>query len=546
MRDYSFDGAVPKKVLENYLSRAATAANLVNTKTLEDDLRAIRSLGIKFLGRAADNWKPEPDEEKHFVKARRLEEAVHALDPEIILQACVFEIVYSRVNRFPIPAYVFKDLGYSVERRCFRYRDMLFPHKAGDVDESALTEHECDLPDLSQKESRLWFYYRATRYIDCGYEALHMGQIHLYTANDRGMALTRDLFGKIRQYGRRRARRHKVLLDAHTHGVSIRGELLFDYHAMPYTRYPIPGRPGEKLVLVREGFSEGGKNINGWEAEAMPYLMEYDNWGGKVIGDFGSCSYERRAWKDWWGYDQIGWFANQPEEERNRFLEYTWRWTVVNNPNAYFAIPFRRTLGDAGVILKRGDTGEERLQDYYQINTNSPACPLGFGQEETAARLYAKSDALRRSAANPPRLIDYGARDTYDPETGMKLPEKVVVYGSFQPLAGAVENDSNSDITRMYYIGDNTYTLTMVIPYAGQYDFGVSTYGTLSATYSYDRFPRSGSGNKGVFSVPRDNAVIRFRYRFPDILVTLEIIDDDGSAAQLDIGRWEGKRQCAR
>ena len=67
----------------------------------------------------------------------------------------------------------------------------------------------------------------------------------------------------------------------------------------------------------------------------------------------------------------------------------------------------------------------------------------------------------------------------------MKLPEEIVVYGSFQPSVGAMKNDSNSSMTRMYYVGDNTWKLSVVIPYAGTYDYAVSTYGTLSATY-YD------------------------------------------------------------
>lgn len=58
------------------------------------------------------------------------------------------------------------------------------------------------IPDLSRQEARLWFYYRATRYIDCGYEVLHMGQVHLYTANDKGMAKTTELFGMIREYAK--------------------------------------------------------------------------------------------------------------------------------------------------------------------------------------------------------------------------------------------------------------------------------------------------------------------------------------------------------
>ncbi len=106
------------------------------------------------------------------------------------------------------------------------------------------------------------------------------------------------------------------------------------------------------------------------------------------------------------------------------------------------------------------------------------------------------------------------------------MPEKIVVYGSFQPLVGATQNDSNSEVTRMYYIGDNTYTLSLVIPFAGEYDYAVSTYGTLSATYCYDTYPRSGSSNKGFFKVEKDNTVVRFRYRFLDNNVTIEVFED--------------------
>jgi hypothetical protein len=440
------------------------------------------------------------------------------VDPEIILQACVFEIVYRHIENFKVPAYVFEAFGLEPEDRCFRFKDMRFPEKP-----EGFAGEEAAIPDISRLEARMWFYYRATRYIDAGYEALHLGQIHLYTANDRGMAKMAELMDMIRSYAKVHARRHKVLMDAHSHGVSIRGKLLLDYHAMPFTRYPVLDRKGEKLVLVREGFSEGGLNPNGWSADAMPYLMEYDNWGEKVMKDFDSCPYEERAWYDWWGYDQIGWFANQEEESRNKFLEYTYQWTAVNNVNAYFIVPFRRTLNRAAIHMKRADNGKMDNQDYYQMNQKSPDCPMGFSQEETVKKIWAMGDELRKKAGNPVDLIEYGAKDTYDKETGMKLPQKIVVYGSFQPYVGAVRNDSNSEVTRMYYIGDNTYTLSVILPYAGEYDYAISTYGTLSATYCYDRFPRSGSQNKGYFKVEKDNTVVRFQYKFLDNKVTVEM-----------------------
>lgn len=495
---------------------------MIHTKTLEDDLRAIKNIGVKFIGRASGIWEPDPDDEEHFRKSKYLSDRVHEIDPEIILQACIFEAVYRQIENFKIPEYVFEAFGLVPEDRGFHFEEMRFPQEP----RGFIWGEDGALPDIDRLETRIWFYYRATRYIDAGYEALHMGQIHLYTANDRGMVKMAELMEMIRSYAKQHARRHKILMDAHSHGINIRGKLLLDYHAMPFTRYPVLDREGEKLVMVREGYSEGGLNPNGWSADVMPYLMEYDNWGGKVVDDFNSYTYEERAWKDWWGYDQIGWFANQDEKGQRHFLEYTYKWVAINNVNAYFEIPFRRSLDAAKVTMKRADNGRMDVQDYYQINTKSPSCPMGFGQEETVKQLWAMGDCLRKKAGNPESLIDYGAKNTFDEETGMKLPEEVVVYGSFQPYVGAVVNDSNSEVTRMYYIGHNTYTLSVIIPFAGEYDYAISTYGTLSATYCYDTYPRSGSSNKGYFKVEKDNTVVRFQYKFIDNVVTIELFED--------------------
>lgn len=525
--DYTFDGAISLDVLRNYLSRSATASGLYASDTLEDDLRMIRELGVKFLGRASGIWYMVEDDEEHFRLSKELADKVHEADPEIVLQACIFEWIVERIEEVKIPDHVFEAFGLEPEDRTFRLKDTLF------LDENSGHTHlrENDpvrsggIPDISRPETQMWFYYRATRYIDCGYEALHMGQVHIYTANDRGLAATARLFGMIRDYAAAHARRHKVLLDAHTHGINIRGKLLFDYHAMPFTRMPFLERPGENLVLVREGYSEGGENPNGWSAPVMPYLMEYDNWGGAVVKDRSAYSREELAWKDWWGYDQIAWFANQPEESRDHFLEYTYRWTQINNPDAYFEIPLRRMLSDGAVVMERKDTGEKDRQEFYQLNRPSAACPMGFGQEDTVRRLWESGNELREKAANPEMLIRYGAEDEYDIETGIKLPEKVVVYGGFQSCVGAIKNDSNSETTRMYYIGDNLYTLSVVIPYAGTYDFAISTYGTLSAIHLGDGYPKSGSGPKRYFTTSKDNAVVRFRYRFFTNEVTVEIFE---------------------
>ena len=528
--NFQFDGNMSLEVLESYLSRAVTASSLFETDTLEDDLRAIKRLGVKFIGRASGIWYMLEDDATHFAKSKALADAVHAQDPEIILQACVFEIVTLQMNTQKIPAYVFEAFGKPVEDRCFNWEDArMLPEDGSTGWNFPEGRHpgKCGcMPDLNRDEARMWFYYRATQYINCGYEALHMGQIHLYTAEDKGMKKTYELFQMIRDYAAKHARRHKVLMDAHTHGVSVNGKLMFDYHAMPFTRAPLERYEGQRLVLVREGFSEGGLNPNGWSAEQMPYLMEYDNWGGREYDDASKFTRHQLALMQWWGYDQISYFANQPEDIRNHFIEYSYRWTQVNNPHAFFEVPFRRTLGNASVEFVRGDNGQIDRNPEYQLNNKSAACPMGFGQEDMVKACWDDGDRLREGYANPEHLIRFGCREQYDPETGFKLPEKVVVYGSFQPFVGAVENDSNSETTRMYYVGDNTYTLTVVIPFAGEYDYAVSTYGTLSAIYTAHSYrAASGSGPKARFTTKRDNSVVRFTFRYMDNKVAVEVVE---------------------
>ena len=48
-----FDGAMPRKVLEYYLSHAASAQWISMSDTLDDDIRVILKTSLKFLGRAA-------------------------------------------------------------------------------------------------------------------------------------------------------------------------------------------------------------------------------------------------------------------------------------------------------------------------------------------------------------------------------------------------------------------------------------------------------------------------------------------------------------
>ncbi|MCR5484959.1 MAG: hypothetical protein K6F09_05140, partial [Clostridiales bacterium] len=247
MNEGYFDGSMPRKVLEYYLSHAASAQWICESDSLDDDIRVMLKMGIKFLGRAAGIWKATTPDSEHFALVRRSAERIHAADPEIILQACIFEALYREdVEYIKIPREVFDAFGLPFEDRCFRYDDCVFGKNSGTWDV---------MPDISKTECQMWFYYRGINYIDCGCEAFHMGQIHLYTANDRGYKAISRVIDMLRDYGKTHARRHKVIFDAHSHSLVLNGKSILDYNAMPLTRYPIFDRAGEKLVLVREGKS---------------------------------------------------------------------------------------------------------------------------------------------------------------------------------------------------------------------------------------------------------------------------------------------------
>jgi hypothetical protein len=79
---------------------------------------------------------------------------IHDKDPDMILQACEFEIVSREVEKLPVPDWAFDALNLSPEERNFRYEAMLYPN-------GRAHNHwrpGSSIPDISQPETKLWFY----------------------------------------------------------------------------------------------------------------------------------------------------------------------------------------------------------------------------------------------------------------------------------------------------------------------------------------------------------------------------------------------------
>jgi hypothetical protein len=205
-RNYHFDGEISRDVLESYLSRSITMTEIYRSPgNLNDDIRMLKNIGAKFAGRTIYLWGSEAriNDPKFLQQGRDMARRIHQNDPDVVLQAAVFEIVTDAVNQVPVPGWVFKEFGQPAEARNFDYSKMLFP-------DGTMVNHwrqGSSVPDIRQMETRMWFFFLAGSYMDIGIEAIHFGQLDLVGRKDAGYVNWVDLFRHVRGYSAKKARR---------------------------------------------------------------------------------------------------------------------------------------------------------------------------------------------------------------------------------------------------------------------------------------------------------------------------------------------------
>jgi len=382
-QDFAFDTSISRPVLENYLSRSISFTELLHDDLSKprngrgvdphDNMRLLLNSKAKFVGRALMIWGSEQNFPGFLQTAKPYAAALHEADPEMVLQAAAFEIVTPKVASNSVPEAVFREFGQTVTNRNFRYEDMLYP-------DGRFVNHwrNGSVPDMGRLETRMWFYFLVTSYIDAGIEAIHFGQIGLMDKNDPGHADWLDMLGRVRGYARKHARRHFLICDAHTPtgGYVEDGKLLFDFHSFPLRIMEVTNQPYKGVLKV--GYSDaifhrskGGITTSGWSCDHLPYLVEFDNFGRSNPGKPSKSPFI-------WGWDEITWFALLPEQERNDWLRYAWKWVKETEPIGHLQMPGSR-------VLTPGTPDGPR---WYWANTRSDACPNGFNTEQTIRELW--------------------------------------------------------------------------------------------------------------------------------------------------------------
>lgn len=380
-RNYKFSRTISRQVLCNYLARSISMEGLLNGRgDLDDNIRMLGFTGAKYIGRSICLWGGEGNLLQNFERAKRQLPQLHAIDPEMIFEACIFEIVTPEVEQVPVPDWAFTALGLPVEKRNFRYDAMLYPLPQ----RKRSWGSSGGVPDVSQPETQIWFYFLAASYIDLGFEGIHWGQMEIMNLNDPHLDHYARVFALVRAYAKKRARRGMVLSNAHvpSGGLVRDGQLILDFHAFPLRAKEVPDRPQEAILQV--GYldslflrSKGGRTYSGWQCEHLPYLVELDNWGSSRHPG------EAAQGGDWvWGYDEISWFANQSQQYRSKWLHYAWDWVRKTDPNGYLEMPGSRT-----------ETSSLNHRSWYFANAPSPAVPDGLDDEGAIRDIWKNDNA---------------------------------------------------------------------------------------------------------------------------------------------------------
>ena len=390
-KSYHFEGGViSEQVLDNYLSRAITQAELFNEgfyidgeyPNIEDDERMLLNIGVKFVGRAVYRWGRESafNHPEWLENTKKRIDKMHLQDPDIIFQACIFETVTEDVEQIAVPDWVFIAFEKTPENRNFILDDIRFQNTT-----QTQRRRRSGVPDVSREETQMFFYYMAVRYMEAGAEAIHFGQAYMMGQADKEQdyAGWRKIISKVKEAAKTKTRRGTVLCDSHTQNIVVDGHLIFDFCSFPLRVKEVQDDPMKGVLAVNFlddlygeaqgsmfGKTKGGITPSGWYCERSPYILEFDNFGiGENPGD---------PTFDWytWGYDEISWYYLQDTDYKNSFLYYAVDFIKQTDPVGFIQMP-----GSRVVVLP-----DKRTR--YRCNTQSAACPEGHSQEETIKAIW--------------------------------------------------------------------------------------------------------------------------------------------------------------
>ena len=199
----------------------------------------------------------------------------------------------------------------------------------------------------------------------------------MYAVSDKAAnyPILYGLVNKVRDYAKTHSRRHWVLMSA---GGNVKRDdvLMFDFSGANLHGNGVSelvAQPCKAILTGKFGGSGAGITPSGWATTRLPFLVNIDNRG------FSGSACTAGLGGSWlWGWDEISWFANQPEAYRNEFLGYA---------NNYVNNMWPDQAGHLEMPGIRVITPAINGNSYYFANS-SAFYPLGFNQEDTIRQIW--------------------------------------------------------------------------------------------------------------------------------------------------------------
>ena len=440
LSSFSYSGSMTYDVLSSYMSRAVTLEGFcvqgINENLIfEEDLRMLQRTGAKFVAGAAktgDEVLSAKQMETHFSLAAEYADKVHNADSEIILQAYL-PVTHNRdtVNGTSIPSWVFEAFNKAYESRNFNFDSMIFP------DESEYkTSGDNSILYIATPEAQMYLYYYICRYIDAGYESVHLGQaVSMMNDNSTNAGSLKTVLERCRNYAKTKLKRKIILFDCDTTSaipvIKSGNELVTDIIS---TRlYPaetkIEGVAFKADISINQSYSVAGSHPLGFEVTAAPVFYKFENYSYT-----GSPGTSNNTIAGCWGFNDITWFALQPESYRNEFLNNCHSFFKENgkdsqgNQICFIQMPCKVSVTESDapqmqvnytptvcfneyffndyVTLEENSADYSKgvysiiVRKYYHANRNTDGCPNGFSQEDIIRILFLGSNVKENAQFN--------------------------------------------------------------------------------------------------------------------------------------------------
>lgn len=190
---------------------------------------------------------------------------------------------------------------------------------------------DASVPDITQLETQLYYYYLATEYLGAGFESIWLGQIYLTAANDHDYSYTHSLVQRLRAFAATHTRRNFALIVSHQLGdVEFGGEDVFDFNFMvAIMKIDELGRMVARLPDSAYFDCDAEPGVCAWlDLHPLDYdkplLVMFDNGVPNPLLD---------------DADEISYFDMQKPSERHRYLHRTYFELPLQFSKARFAMP---------------------------------------------------------------------------------------------------------------------------------------------------------------------------------------------------------------